>query len=142
MKMYLPVFIVVISNTFYNICAKSTPEDLSPFASLSVTYLVGAVTAAALYFLTTKKPDLLAEYGKLNWTSFVLGLCVVGLEAGFIFMYRAGWPISSGQVVSSIALSIVLVFVGAFAYKESISFSRIAGILICMAGLFLVTKRG
>lgn len=43
MNMYLPVLIVVLSNTFYNICTKSTPEDLNPFASLSITYLVGAV---------------------------------------------------------------------------------------------------
>lgn len=139
-SMYWPILLVVLSNTFYNICAKATPQDVNPFASLSVTYLVGAAASLAVYFLTTGSPALLAEYGKLNWSSFVLGLAIVGLESGFIYMFRAGWPISVGQVVTSILLSVVLVFVGYLFYHEAITVNKIAGILICMAGLYLLNK--
>lgn len=140
MNLYVPILIVVVSNTFYHICAKETPQGLNPFASLSVTYLVGSVVSAILYFATVKDPNLLAEYGKLHWSSFVLGLSIVGLEAGFLFMYRAGWNVSTGQVVSSIVLAVVLVFVGYWFYKETISVSKIAGILVCMLGLYLLNK--
>lgn len=74
------------------------------------------------------------------WSSYILGFCVVGLESGFIFMYRVGWKISVGQVVTSIALSVVLIFVGILFYKETISVSKIAGILVCMAGLYLINR--
>lgn len=140
MNIYVPIIIVILSNTFYHICTKSTPENLNPFASLSVTYLIGAVVSVTLYFLTEKNPNLLTEYGKLHWSSFVLGIAIVGLEAGFLLMYRVGWKVSTGQVVSSIALAVVLVFVGYLFYKEAITVSKIAGILICMVGLYLINK--
>lgn len=140
MNMYVPIIIVILSNTFYHICTKSTPENLNPFASLTVTYLIGAVVSVILYFLTVKNPNLLTEYGKLHWSSFVLGIAIVGLEAGFLLMYRVGWNVSTGQVVSSIALAVVLVFVGYLFYKEAITVSKIAGILVCMVGLYLINN--
>lgn len=97
MSMYWPILLVVLSNTFYNICAKATPQDVNPFASLSVTYLVGAAASLAVYFLTTGSPALLAEYGKLNWSSFVLGLAIVGLESGFIICSAPAGPSASGR---------------------------------------------
>ena len=45
-----PIALVVISNTAYQICAKSMPKEIDPFASLIVTYLVGAAASAILYF--------------------------------------------------------------------------------------------
>lgn len=140
MNMYIPIIIVVLSNTFYHICAKSTPQNLNPFASLSVTYFVGAIVSLVLYFFTVKNPDLITEYGKLHWSSFVLGFAIVGLEAGFLLMYRVGWNISTGQVIASIVLAIVLVFVGYLLYKEAITISKVAGILVCMLGLYLIHR--
>ena len=140
MNKFIPILIAVLSNTLYNICTKSTPQNLNPFASLSVTYLVGALASVIMYFTTTKEPNLIAEYGKLNWSSFILGLAVVGLETGFILMYRVGWKVSTGQVVSSIALSVVLVFVGYLFYNESITFNKIAGIIVCMLGLYMINN--
>ena len=38
-----PIALVVFANTLYQICAKSVPQDLNPFASLTVTYAVSLV---------------------------------------------------------------------------------------------------
>ena len=38
-----PIALVVFSNTLYQICAKEVPAGMNAFASLTVTYLVGAV---------------------------------------------------------------------------------------------------
>jgi hypothetical protein len=38
-----PIALVVLSNVVYQICAKSVPNGLNPFAALAVTYLVGAL---------------------------------------------------------------------------------------------------
>ena len=37
-----PLGLVVLSNVIYQICAKSVPQGMSPFASLTVTYAVSA----------------------------------------------------------------------------------------------------
>ena len=44
-----PIALAVFANTLYQICAKSVPSDLDPFASLTVTYLVGALASFILY---------------------------------------------------------------------------------------------
>lgn len=139
-NIYIPVLVVVLSNTVYHICSKSVPEGVNTFASLSITYAVGAISSLILYFSTQKGGNLLYEYKQVNWSSFALGLAIVGLEAGFMWMYKVGWGISTAQIVQSAFLAIVLVIVGLLLYKEAITLTKVAGIAICMFGLFLLNK--
>ena len=139
-QMIWPIALIVISNIFYNICSKETPAAIDPFASLTVTYIVGALVSLVLYYTLNKSGNIMNELKSINWSGFVLGIAIVGLEAGSIYMYKAGWNISSGHIVHSIILSICLVFVGTLIYHEIITLTKIAGILICMLGLYLINK--
>ena len=135
-----PIALVVISNVVYQVCAKSVPGGVSPFASLTVTYLVGAVCSAALFFIVTPGGSFFKDVSKLNWAPFVLGIVIVGLEVGNIYAYRAGWQISTEAIVQSSFLSIVLLFVGYFFFREHITWNKIAGMVICLAGLYLLNR--
>jgi drug/metabolite transporter (DMT)-like permease len=135
-----PIALIVLSNVFYQVCSKSTPSEVNPFASLTITYGIGAIFSGILYWALSKGGNLLAEYRRVNWSAFVLGLVIVGLEAGSIYMYKAGWNISTGQLVHSSILAVILIFVGYSFYHETISATKIAGILICMAGLYLINR--
>ncbi len=132
-----PIALVVLSNVFYQICAKSVPEGMHPMASLTVTYLIGAVASAILYFALGGH-DLFREYGKLNWAPFVLGLVIVGLEAGFIFAYKAGWQVSTASIVQSSFLAVALIFVGYLLYHEALTWNKLVGIAICLIGLVII----
>jgi len=101
-----------------------------------MAYLIGTVFSAVLYFALNRGISLIAEHQNLTRRSSVLGLAVVGLEAGSIYMYKADWNISSGQLVYSILLAACLILIGVIAYHESISTTKIIGILVCMFGLF------
>ena len=140
MSMYWPIALIVLSNVFYHLCSKSTPADINPFAALTVTYAVGALASALLFYTLDGGDSLLREYRALNWSSFVLGLAIVGLELGTIYMYKAGWDISTGQLVYSSILTAILVFVGYLLYHEAITLTKLAGILVCMLGLYLINK--
>jgi len=133
-----PIALVVLANTLYQICAKSVPGNVSPFASLTVTYLVGAALSAILYFIMEKNHSFLRELGHLNWASFALGLAVVGLEVGFIFAYKVGWEVSMASIVQSSFLAIALIVVGRLLYHESLSWNKLLGIGICMVGLIFI----
>ena len=85
-----PIVLVIFSNVVYQICAKSVPKEMNPFASLTITYIVGAVASAILYFVLEKDGNLIKEYSKLNWAPLVLGIVIVGLETGWIYAYKAG----------------------------------------------------
>jgi len=133
-----PIALVVLSNVVYHICAKSVPENVDPFASLTVTYLISAAMCGLLYFLLNKDADLIREYGKLNWTSFVFGIVIVGLEAGFIYAYKAGWQISAASIVQSSFLASALILVGFLIFREAISWNKLVGIAICIIGLVFI----
>ena len=135
-----PIALVIVCNIMYQICAKSTPAGMDPLASLTVTYGVGAVTSGAAYFLLNKNANHIKEYAQLNWAPFVLGVVVVGLEAGFIYAYKAGWPVSVASIVQSSFVALALIFVGYFLYQEAITWNKAAGIIICLIGLALINK--
>ena len=139
-SMIWPIALLVFSNVLYNVCSKETPAAINPFASLTVTYVIGALFSAVMYYALNRGGSLLREYQSIGWSSFVLGMVVVGLEVGSIYMYKAGWNVSSGQLVYSSLLAICLILIGVFAYHETISATKIMGILVCMLGLFLINK--
>ena len=135
-----PMMLVILSNILYQICAKSVPEKVNPFATLTVTYLVGAVASGALYFLLGGR-DLFGEYSKMNWSPFLLGVVIVGLEAGYIFAYKAGWQISVASIVQSSFLAAALIFVGFLLYHEAITWHKLLGVLVCLTGLVIINMK-
>ena len=134
----MPLALVILSNVFYQICAKSVPEQMNPLASLTITYVVGAITTLILYFVLNKQPNIIGEYKKVNWAPFVLGIVIVGLEVGYIYAYKAGWPVSTAQIIQAAILAVILIFVGFFLYKETITWNKVAGIIVCLVGLGLI----
>lgn len=139
LERWWPIALIVLSNVVYNVCARSSPDSIHPLASLTITYIVSAVFSAILYALLTGG-DLLREYRGVNWTAFAFGLALVGLEAGSMYMYRAGWNISSGQLVHSALLAVCLLMVGRFFYHEQITVSKAAGVALIFAGLYFVNR--
>ena len=140
MAYYLPVVLIVLSNVFYNICAKSMPAASSPFLSLVVTYLVGAGASLALFFAIGPERSIAQAIGHLNWAPFVLGISIVGLEAGYVFLYRAGWKVSAGSIVCNSILALALLAVGVLLYKEKINVNQIIGMGLCAAGLVFINR--
>ena len=65
----------------------------------------------------------------------------MGLEAGYIYLYRAGWEISRGSLTANISLAVILLFVGLLFYKEAFNIKQLFGILFCVAGIVLLNGR-
>lgn len=133
-----PIALVILSNTLYQVCSKSVPREMNPLASLTVTYLISAVVSGVLYYALNRNANLLREIKLTNWAPIVLGIVIIGLEVGFIYAYRAGWQISKAQIVSSTMLAVVLIFVGYLLYHEALTWNKILGIIVCLAGLVLI----
>jgi len=138
---YLPVILIVGSNVFYHICAKSIPGEMNPLISLIVTYLTGASIALIIFFLTDQSKDVIAQIKVMNWAPVALGLAILGLEFGHIILYRAGWNISVGSLVCNIALAVVLIIIGLLIYKEVVSVYQWIGIAFCIVGLIFINKK-
>ena len=70
----------------------------------------------------------------------MIGLAVVGLEVGMLYAYRVGWPVSEASIVQAAILGIVLLIVGALLFHETLTPSKVIGIIICMVGLYFINK--
>ena len=136
-----PMVLIIGSNVIYHICTKSVPNKMDPFASLTITYIVGAVASFIMYCALNRTTNIFREYCKANWAPFVLGLVVVGLEVGYIYAYKAGWAVGTAQIVQASILAVILIFVGFLLYKEQITWNKIAGIIVCLAGLALINLK-
>lgn len=136
-----PIALVILSNIVYNVCTKSVPNNANPFASLTITYLVGAAVSAILFFVLGDQPNIFKEFGKMNWSSLILGLVIVGLEAGYIYAYKAGWQVSTASIVQSSILAVALIVVGALFYHENITWNKIVGIAVCAVGLVFINLK-
>ena len=140
MSMFWPIALIVLSNVIYQICAKSVPKEMDAMASMTVTYLVGAVCSAVMFFILNKNGSLLHEYKKMNFAPVFLGISVVGLEVGFIYAYKNGWAVSTASVVQSSFLSLALIVAGAILYHEAITVNKLIGIAICLVGLYFINR--
>lgn len=136
-----PIGLVVLANVIYNICAKSTPKDANAFLSLTVTYAVAGLASFIMFLVQGGfHTKLSAEAAKLNWSAFALGLAIIGLEIGYIYVYRAGWKVNSASLVANIVLACILLIVGFLLYRETLSAKQIAGIIVCIGGLVLINS--
>jgi len=134
------IIIVVASNILYHICQKSTPDNANPFSALFTTYVTAAVlTFIASHFYKTGE-GFFQSFKGLNWTSIVLAIAIVGLELGYMLVYRAGWNISVGSLVANIIVALLLVPIGIMFYKEGFGLSKVLGSILCIIGLILINK--
>lgn len=136
-----PIVLIVSSNILYNISQKSTPEKASPLLALLITYMIATLVTASSLLVYRPENGIFSSIKDLNWTSFALGMAIVGLELGYLFAYRAGWNISIGSLVANISLAIALIPIGVFIYGEDFNFNKIAGVVLCLGGLFLLGSK-
>lgn len=85
--------------------------------------------------------NIIKEFSLTNWATIVLGIVITGLEVGFIFAYKAGWKVSTLATVSNALLAVIQIFVGPIGFHESITWSKVLGVVICLVGLFFINKK-
>ena len=133
-----PIALISISNVIYQICSKSFPEKANTMLSLTFTYITSAVISFALYFFFGRNEGIAAEMNRFNWTTYLMGLAIVGVEVGFIYAYKVGWEISTTSLVEFGISGILMLFIGFLVYSESITIRKIIGVLVCFLGVFLI----
>lgn len=134
------IILIVFSNIVYNISQKSTPHSTNPFVPLLVTYVTAALLTLVSIFVFKSDKGIVESLHQVNWTSFILGIAIVGLELGYLLAYRAGWNISAGSLVANILLAVSLIPVGVLLYNEVFELNKMIGVAFCILGLVLLNK--
>lgn len=138
MRYYFPLILIVISNIGYHIATKKIPEAANVCLSLAVTYAVSFAGVFFAYLITEN--NLSKDIHNVNWTSFVLGIALIGVEFGYVLMYRFGWKLNMGSLLANVGVSLLLILIGGLFYKEVINLKQSVGIGFCLIGIFLVSR--
>jgi multidrug transporter EmrE-like cation transporter len=133
--------VAIAATVAYHIVMKLTPASANPYLSLAVTYAVVTVSFAAVYVALPGPAALRVAFGQLNWTALVLGVVVVFLDLGFLMLYRGGFDVSLGQIITQSAAALLLLVVGVAFLSEKLSLLNIGGIALCIVGLWLINKK-
>jgi multidrug transporter EmrE-like cation transporter len=64
-----------------------------------------------------------------------------GLDLGFLLLYRAGFDISLGQLITQSASALILLGVGVAFFQERLAPVNFGGIALCIVGLWLINSR-
>ena len=141
MIFYLPILLMILGTTFYHIAQKSVPAEVNPMFSLAMNYitaLAGTILLIPLYPSRTAGPWSLKN---VNWASCAVGISIVGVELAVLLAYRTGWRISILSVIGNTASALLLVGVGLLFFHEHLTARNLAGVVLCLVGLALVTQR-
>jgi drug/metabolite transporter (DMT)-like permease len=138
---YFSIALAVTSSALYHFVAKSTPADVNFTVSLLVTYAIAFIVTLLTFFFFPIQNSLASELGKLNWASLGLSAAVVGIEFGYLLMYRAGWNLGIAAVLVNVVASLALLPVAILFLKDKISWVNIVGIFVCLAGLVMLNLK-
>ena len=135
---YFSITLAIASSALYHFVAKSTPANVNFTVSLLVTYAVAFMITLFGFFFFPATNGIAAELKQLNWASIGLAVAIVGIEFGFLLIYRSGWNLGIAAVLTNVVASLILVPVAILVFKDKISWVNVLGIVVCLVGLIML----
>lgn len=134
-----PLLLVVLSSVGYQVGLKEVADVGDPMISLMVTYLAASAVSFVIYFFQSLgKESFIRGVLSVNVSAMGLGLAIVGIEVGTLFMYRAGWAVNVAFVVANSLIVAALMLTGFLLYKEKLSLRQLIGVGISLAGILCI----
>lgn len=135
----LALLTAVVGTIGYHLAQRQVAPDASPALVLAVAYLVGAAICGAL--LVTVFPARASLRTQLSWPALTLGVAVVLIEVGFLWMYRSGWTLATGALMVNVLATLALAAAGVFVFGERPHWTTAVGAAICLVGLGVMRAR-
>lgn len=133
--------IAILCTVGYHLVLKVTPVGVNPLLSLMLTYALVALVFGVILLVAPGGFEWRQELRHLNWTALALAVVIVGLDLGFLYLYRGGFEVSLGALVTQSAAAMLLLIVGVAVFREKLSAANVAGLVLCLVGLWLVNRR-
>ena len=138
--LFLALTVAITGQVLYHVTQKSVSAGAHPVVSLVAFYLVAAALSLPLLWLFPLTAPVMEEVGRLNWAVYGVAASIVLIEVGFLLAYRAGGNLSNSFVLTASAVTVALFLAGLVAFGERASATQVTGIVLCLAGVWLVSR--
>ena len=137
---FVAIALVVLGNILSHLGQRAIPRDANAVVATLAAYVVALVATLAMVPALARGVPLGTAWRTLNASTLAVGTGIVAIELGFLLAYRAGLLISTASITANAAVAVLLLLVGALAFKEPVPLGRVAGIGLCLVGLWLITR--
>ena len=138
---YLSAAIAIVGAASYQFFVKRVPAGIHPIVSIIGLYIAALVISLFLLPLFPAEGGLLKHFRQLSWVQLAMAAAVCLMEVGFLLMYRYGWNLSTGNIVTGVFINILLVALGVVLLREKISLINAIGIALSILGVALISYR-
>ena len=135
----LAMAIAITGQVLYHFMQKQVAPGAHPVLALIAFYLGAAVLSLPLFLLFPLTAPLAQATGELGGAVWGVAVAIVLIELGFLLAYRAGGSLSSAFVLSASVVTGALLVIGLAVFKEAVSLKQIAGLALCLAGIWLLS---
>ncbi|HSB88921.1 MAG TPA: hypothetical protein VLD63_02725 [Anaerolineales bacterium] len=138
---YLSAALAILGAVGYQFFVKRVPVSIHPLVSIAGMYL--AVLTLGILLLAVFPPEggLIRHIRQLSWIQIALAGSILMIELGFLLMYRYGWKLSTGSLVTGVFIHIILVGLGMMLLGENVSKVNLIGIACSILGVALIGYR-
>ena len=133
--------VAVVGQVLYQLMQKMVSHRAHPVLTLLAFYALAAVMSLPLFWLYPLSGGAAQALRQLNPAVAGVAASIVLIEHGFLLAYRAGGSLQSSYVTSAAFTTIVLVLIGAAVYAERLDVAKIAGLLLCLSGIWLLSRQ-
>jgi drug/metabolite transporter (DMT)-like permease len=137
----LAFVVVVVAQVTYHLAQKVMPPGVQAFAALTVVYALSTVACLAILLASGGTPVLSELRASFVTPTLVLAAAVVGIEAGFLYLYRTGGALSTAYAATGAGTILVLFLVGTLWLREPVTARQLTGVLLAATGIVLATLR-
>jgi uncharacterized membrane protein len=135
----LPMLLTVSGAVLYQISSKSVPRSVHPLVAIIAAY----VTAIVLCLCATWKwpvTSVAESVRHFNWGVAGIGIGAALIEVGFLFAYRAGWPLNIASIAVNVSAAVILLPLGLIMFGERLTLTKGLGAVLCLIGLVLISR--
>lgn len=132
--------LAITGTVAYHVVTKLMPAGAHPLATLLTAYVFGSLLCAGILLATPGEAGFRGHFAQVNWTAPALAVVVVVIDLAFILLYRSGFPVSLGALVTQASAAIALIALGWLFFKDRLTATHLAGVALCLAGLWLVNR--
>jgi drug/metabolite transporter (DMT)-like permease len=141
---YASMLIAITGLTTYQLVMKKAPHTVNPFWMFLGVYLIAAIVCVPMAMVWSRfiSPSDAGFTRSTLTPAALLAAAVLMIEVGYLLVYRSGWSLSVAPGFAQ-AMTLSLLFLVAIVFLNArLTLSKVAGLLLALGGVFLLTRKG
>ncbi len=138
MMYYISAALAILGTVGYHTLVKKIPATIDPVVSIISIYLGVLILGILLVPFVYSGQKIMDSVHQLGWVQFGIAICIMLMELGFILMYRSGWDLSTGNIVTGVFINIILLVIGVGILQEHLNIVNVLGVIVCLGGVAMI----